>query len=86
MPLHAHAVKSTEDQVMQNGINKINLHETRYWGLKYANTNPAGPACWRVIDCHDKDREAAVGPIYASRLELLQDLNRYARETWGYQP
>lgn len=68
---------------LYNGTNQIILHSTQYNGLKYANTNPAGKALWRIIDCHDVGREAPVGPLYASKAELLADLTRYAT-TWGY--
>lgn len=67
---------------MYNGINKIIIHKTRCEGLGYANTNPVGKACWRVIDVSDA-RSASVGPIYASKVELLADFNRYSK-TWGY--
>lgn len=66
-----------------NGINQIAIHSTRFAGLGYANTNPAGAAVWRVIDRHDAGREAAVGPVYQTKDELLADLSRYA-ESWGY--
>jgi hypothetical protein len=68
---------------MFNGVNEIKIHSTQYAGLGYANTNPAGVALWRVIDQHDKGREASVGPLYKSKAELLADLPRYAA-TWGY--
>lgn len=67
---------------MYNGINKITVHATRHKGLGYGNTNPAGKPCWRVIDISD-ERYASVGPIYASKAELLADFDRYAA-TWGY--
>lgn len=69
---------------MFNGINQIVMHATRFAGLAFANTNPVGPAVWRVIDKHDVGREAAVGPVYRTREELLADLPRYAADTWGY--
>jgi len=69
--------------VMYNGINRIHIQSTRYPGLGFANTNPAGVPNWRVIDCHTEGREAAVGPQYTTKTELLADLDRYAR-TWGY--
>ncbi len=67
---------------MFNGTNQIQIHRTRYAGLGYANTNPAGKSLWRVIDLHD-DRNAAVGPLYETKAELLADFDRYAK-TWGY--
>jgi hypothetical protein len=68
---------------MYNGVNKITIQSTQYAGLGFANTNPAGVPCWRVIDRHDEAREASVGPLYKSKAELLEDLPRYAK-TWGY--
>ncbi|MCP3017412.1 hypothetical protein [Cupriavidus basilensis] len=71
---------------MFNGTNPITIHRTRYAGLGYANTNPAGKPLWRVIDLHNdlrNDRNAAVGPLYETKSELLADLDRYAK-TWGY--
>lgn len=68
---------------MYNGTNKIKICATQHAGLGYANTNPAGAACWRVIDLHEPRREAAVGPLYATKGELLADFPRYAA-SWGY--
>lgn len=72
------------NMAMYNGINLIQIKSTRYAGLGFANTNPMGDATWRVIDLHDAGREAAVGPLYKSKQELLSDLDRYASDTWGY--
>lgn len=69
---------------MFNGINRIKIQRTRFEGLGLANTNPVGSPCWRVIDIHEPTRSAAVGPIYQSKAELLADLDRYAKESWGY--
>ena len=69
---------------LYNGVNKLVVQPTRYAGLRYANTNPAGSPVWRVIDAHDAGRLAAVGPVYQSKAELLADLPRYAA-TWGYE-
>lgn len=68
---------------LYNGVTRIVLHPTRYAGLRYANTNPAGAPVWRIVDAHEADRAAAVGEVYHSRSELLADLDRYAK-TWGY--
>ncbi len=74
----------TIDARLFNGVNKIKVHSTQFAGLGYANTNPAGAACWRVIDLHESGRVAAVGPLYSSKAELLADLPRYARDSWNY--
>lgn len=68
---------------MHNGTNKITIHRTRYAGLGYANTNPAGKPLWRFVDLHDEGRAASVGAQYQTKDELLADLDRYAK-TWGY--
>ena len=73
-----------ERPVLFNGINPIKLHATRYAGLAYANTNPVGAPLWRFVDILDADRAAVVGEQYPTRAELLADLDRYARESWGY--
>ena len=69
---------------MYNGTNKIAINNTRYDGLGYANTNPIGKACWRVVDLHEPGRQMAVGPLYNSKAELLADFERYAKDSWGY--
>lgn len=69
---------------MFNGINPIEIHATRYPGLGYANTNPAGKPIWRFIDLHDPGRKASVGPIYNRKRDLLQELDDYAHRVWGY--
>jgi hypothetical protein len=37
---------------------------------------------WRIVVVGD-GTNAAVGPQYRSKAELLADLPRYAREVWG---
>ena len=37
-----------------------------------------GPGLWRVVDLSD-GRQARVGPQYRTKVELLADLERYAR-------
>ena len=39
-----------------------------------------GPGLWRIID---RSTGAAIGPYYASKRELLEDLNRFAGERLG---
>lgn len=65
---------------------KFNIQKTRYMGLGFYNQE-AG--LWRVVDIHDSLLNSqgvprTVGPMYASKAELLSDLDRYARESWGY--
>jgi hypothetical protein len=53
------------------------LYSTRYPELGYQQH---GRGLWRIIDC---DGNAAVGPQYHSKAELLADLSRYASEVFG---
>ena len=76
-------LKGESEMELFNGVNKITVSPTRFAGLGYANTNPVGKACWRFVDLHDTDRKAVVGAVYYSKVELLADLDRYAK-TWGY--
>jgi len=50
------------------------IRPTRYQELGYRND---GQDLWRI---YSTDDERAVGPYYASKAELLADLERYARE------
>jgi hypothetical protein len=69
---------------LYNGVNKIKLTRTRYAGLAYGNTNPAGTPLWRFVDVHEgEDKARTVGPQYGTKTELLADLERYAK-SWGY--
>lgn len=52
------------------------IRPTRYRTLGYRCD---GPKTWRIYDTSD-DSPAAVGPFYATKAELLADLDRYARE------
>lgn len=56
----------------------MKLKNTKVPYLKYTRQGNA----WRVIDTTD-GRNAAVGPIYPTRKELLADFDRYAAESWG---
>jgi len=49
-------------------------HRTRYRELEFAKIEPG---CWQFIDAETKSQ---IGPHYASKAELLADLERYARE------
>jgi hypothetical protein len=60
--------------------------KTRFAGLGYWHQ---GHALWRVVDLHESVLNSqgvprVVGPQYKSKEELLGDLDRYARESWGY--
>lgn len=54
--------------------------ETATGSLGYAHL---APSTWQFVwtegACSNQ-----VGPIYATRAELLADLNRYAAESWGF--
>jgi hypothetical protein len=54
----------------------ISVRPTRFKELGYRSD---GRNLWRFYDITG-DREAAVGPHYVSKDELLGDLERYARE------
>lgn len=56
----------------------LKIRKTRVKELGY--THFAGD--WRFVDLQD-NREALVGPYYATETELLSDFIRYATE-WGY--
>jgi hypothetical protein len=60
------------------------INRTRFEGLGYINQ---AKGLWRVVDIHDaisSSEPRCVGPQYKSKTELLADLERYARESWGY--
>lgn len=50
------------------------IRPTRFPELGYRMD---GPGLWRI---YDTDTESAVGPQYATKAELLADLERYARD------
>lgn len=52
------------------------IRPTRFKALGYRQD---APDCWRIID-RSSTPGAAVGPQYASRGELLADLERFARQ------
>lgn len=56
----------------------MKMQDTKVPYLKYGRQGRA----WRVIDTTD-GRNAAVGPVYPTRQELLEDFDRYAAESWG---
>lgn len=65
----------------------IKLHKTQYEGLKYGhikNLAKGYGGYWTYFDCHDpRTAPAQVGIQYPSRIELLVDLHRYAKQ-WGH--
>lgn len=67
---------------LYNGVNKLKISATRFADMGYTNSNPAGKALWRFVDLTD-GRLATVGPQYATKDELLSDLESYAA-SWGY--
>lgn len=70
----------TEARLDESG--NRNLHRTRIDGLGYIK---AVPGLWRFVDLHDGiNTTRYVGPNYKTEKELLADLDRYAREAWGY--
>lgn len=58
----------------------LTVHRTRFPELGYVKIDNA---CWQFIDLNQPDRMAQVGPHYKTKVELLADLERYARESWG---
>lgn len=61
----------------------MNVNRTSIAGLGFCNPS-AG--LWRFADLHDGATQPPrlVGPCYVTKAELLVDLDRYARESWGY--
>lgn len=62
------------------------LTKTRFAGLAFYKQ---APGLWRVVDIHESELNSqgvpsVVGPQYRTKSELLADLDRYARESWGY--
>ena len=69
-----------------NITSTFKIMKTRYAGLGYWHQ---GHGLWRVVDIHDsvlnpQGMPRTVGPMYKSKAELMGDLDRYARESWGY--
>ncbi len=52
----------------------LELRKTRFPELAYTNITPG---LWRIVDTSTKQ---TVGPHYATKAELLADLERYARD------
>lgn len=56
----------------------MQFHKTRFPELLFANLGEQHG--WSFFA---SDTQSRVGPIYRSKAELLADLTRYARESWG---
>ena len=69
------------ENVKYVGYSANTVRPTRFAELGYRND---GPGVWRIYDVTEA-REAAIGPIYRSKTELLADLQRYATE-YGCRP
>ena len=52
------------------------IYRTRYDVLGYARLDRV---TWTIVSLEDPERPSRVGPHYASKAELLSDLDRYAR-------
>lgn len=59
----------------------MRLYKTRFPELLYGNLGKRHGWSFFTNEPHP----ARVGPIYATRAELLADLTRYARENWGLE-
>ena len=70
-------MSATEDEM--SGYDRIN--KTRFPELGFANF---GRGLWRIVALDESGNPQVVGPQYHSKVELLPDLPRYARENWGY--
>ena len=57
----------------------MKIHPTRFAPIGYAKICPG---YWSVIALDDN---AQVGPQYRTKGELLADLPRYARDSWGLE-
>lgn len=55
----------------------LKIRKTRFRNLGYTQF---GPGCWRVLDISDRDNAAPVGREYATKTELLANLETYAAE------
>ncbi len=56
------------------------IHTTRFKELGFTNQEPG---LWRFVDISegiDRDRPRTIGPMYASKAELLADLTDYAAQ------
>jgi len=68
---------------MKISTTTIKVYETRYDRLGYSNMFPGR---WKFIDLTDNGTPytSSIGPNYHSRMELLSDLDRFAKEFFGF--
>ena len=59
-------------------LNALRVNSTRFPSLGFAQVKRG---LWRFVD---KSTGCTVGQYYARKDELLADMERYARESWGY--
>jgi hypothetical protein len=64
----------------------LKIIPTRFETLAYANIIPG---LWRFVDISEGmpkefGQIRAVGPHYKTKIELLTDADRYAKDAWGY--
>lgn len=64
---------------MSQPVQWLTFHHTRFAELKYAQISRQE---WSFFAT---DTESRVGPIYRTKAELLADLTRYAKESWGVE-
>ena len=57
----------------------MKVYKTRFEGLTYTKL---APGLWRFMWGDEDNKPAVVGPMYHSKMELLCDVDRYAKE-WG---
>ena len=57
----------------------MTIYKTRYKELGYCCSTPG---IWRFVDLTDGENKH-VGEHYASKTELLANLQQYASEAWG---
>ncbi len=66
--------------------NPYGSHPTRFPQLTFSRISPKE---WSFFATEENDPKGwyrnRVGPLYASSAELLADLARYARDSWGLE-
>lgn len=64
---------------MGTGFQWLQFQHTRFPELKFAKIDGK---TWSFFA---SDTESRVGPLYQTKAELLADLTRYAKESWGIE-